>query len=280
MPLERITSRHNPRIQALYKLKTAQGRAEAQRFLIEGLREVAIALAAEVPLQTLWVCTDLMDKSGLEFFQNFQKQLEQKGRSVEVMGVSKEVFLKCCYREKPDGFLASASIEKKPLEGLQDALKDVKNPLILILEGLEKPGNMGAILRSAEALGAHALIFTETVCDLHNPNLIRSSQGLLFVLPIAVASNEATLAFLKKHAITPFSTHAQADKAPWEADLKSACAIVLGNEHTGVSPFWQKNAQPLRIPQSGQADSLNVSTAGGIIIYEALRQRSGNVRAG
>lgn len=261
-----ISSRHNPQVKFFYSLRTPRGRVAAGAFLIEGAREIEVAQKAGLGLTQLWLCPELIAPQ-------HQALAQRLGQHLVTATVTPEVFSKCCYRENPDGFLASAPLLNKPLEALDELVSSTANPLVLVVEALEKPGNLGAILRCAEALGVHALLLTQPRCDLHNPNLIRSSQGLLFELPLALCSNTQALAFLQKHNLSLFSTHAEAPIAPWKQTLTGPCALILGNEHAGVSSFWPPHAQPLRIPQLGQADSLNVSTAAGILLYEAQRQR-------
>jgi len=182
-----------------------------------------------------------------------------------------DVFKKMAYREHPDGLLAVAQV--KPL-----ALSEIKlseNPLVIILESLEKPGNIGAILRSAESAGADAVIITESKTDIYNPNVIRSSLGTIFSNQIALTTNQELTNWLKKNKIKTVAAHPHADIAYTKADLSKNIAIIIGTEDLGLSEYWLTNAdEKIIIPMKGKIDSLNASASLAIILFEAIRQRN------
>jgi TrmH family RNA methyltransferase len=183
---------------------------------------------------------------------------------------SKAVFEKISYREGPDGILAVGPLVGKALADL----KLPKNPLILVAEGLEKPGNLGALLRTADGAGADAVIICDPATDLNNPNVIRASIGTLFYLPVAEAASSEALAFLKAKGIKTLSAVPDAEAVYTDVDLTGPAAIVVGAEDKGLSDVWKNSADlSVNIPMLGKNDSLNVSVAAAILLYEAVRQR-------
>jgi RNA methyltransferase, TrmH family len=184
--------------------------------------------------------------------------------------VQRSVFEKLAYRESTGGVIAVAEQREHSLS----AIKLSTNPLLLILESVEKPGNLGAILRTADAAGVDALVICDPQTDFYNPNVIRSSVGCVFTRQVASASSEETILFLKKHGIKVYSTHLQASVPYHTIDYTVPCAIVMGTEATGLSPFWVDHAdQTIIIPMQGKIDSMNVSTAAAVVVFEAQRQR-------
>jgi len=190
-----------------------------------------------------------------------------KGEQIEV---SRAVFDKIAYREHPDGVLALAEAKTTTLDGLK--LKE--NPLLMILEAVEKPGNLGAILRTADAAGIDAVIVCDPKTDIYNPNVIRASLGAVFTVPAAVTGTAAVIGWLKEKGIRSYAAVVGAKAGLWQADLKGPAALVIGAEHEGLTVAWQAAAdEKLMIPMSGKIDSLNASVSAAIMAYEALRQR-------
>lgn len=253
-----ITSKTNPKIKNIIKLEKASERREQNRILIEGLREIERAVACGFEVDTLFICQDIA-KDGAAI----------TARSVEE--VSLEVFEKIAYREGSDGLLAVA-IPK--YADLQQFKPKRKNPLIIVLETVEKPGNLGAVMRTADAAGVDAVIIADPRTDLYNPNAIRASVGCIFSVPLFACSSEECIKWLKDNKITIYCTYLKASIDYLDADFKKASAIVMGTEATGISQQWVDAAdQNIIIPMNGIADSLNVSVTTAIVTFEAIRQR-------
>ena len=261
---ETITSIQNPRIKNLVRLREHSHRKRQKRFLIEGLREIERALQCGWPLETVYFCDALFKQEG-SF--DLLHAVEEKG--VEIIQLSENAFAKAAYRQGPDGLLAVAiqrdwSLEELPLG---------KAPLVIIVEGIEKPGNLGAIFRTANAAGADAMLITGAVTDPFNPNTIRASQGAFFQLPFCCTDNAGAFVFLEQRKIHPVLTSPSASSILWEADLRQPSAIVLGSEESGLSPEWIDNFPAYRLPMKGVTDSLNVSSMAAVALFEAMRQR-------
>jgi TrmH family RNA methyltransferase len=265
MPVEIITSLQNPRLKRLVKLRDRRQRDEEKAFLVEGYREVRRALEKNVALDELYYCPDWF------LGENEPALLEQAaGAGAKLFELSKEAFAKVAYRERPDGILAVAPQWRRTLESLPLPA----TPFLLVVEAIEKPGNLGTILRSADSAGCDAVIVCDPVTDLFNPNVVRASTGVLFSVPCVVEESGAVLAWLRKSGIRSVATTPAAAKLYTETDLKGPLAVVMGSEQYGLSEFWLKNAdQSVRIPMAGQADSLNVAMAALITLFEAVRQR-------
>jgi TrmH family RNA methyltransferase len=266
MAVERISSLQNPRVKQLVKLRDRRPRDEAGVFLVEGYREVRRALEKQVAVSEVYFSPEW-------FLGENEPALlaEAEAAGAQLFELSKEAFAKVAYRERPDGLLAVAPQWKRTLEEL--ALK--AEPLLLVVEAIEKPGNLGTILRSADAAGCDAVIVCDPVTDIFNPNVVRASTGVLFSVPLVVGESARVLAWLREKKIYTVATTPAAEKIYSAADLRGPLAIVMGSEQYGLSEFWLKNADLLvRIPMAGQADSLNVAMATIITLFEAVRQRS------
>jgi TrmH family RNA methyltransferase len=254
--MEPITSLQNERVKRIIKLqRKASARRTEGLTVIEGAREVSRAVENGWQPVELWCCPELgADKpAGEDYFQ-----------------CSREVFEKMSYREGPDGILAVGPLVGKTLAELELP----ENPLILVAEGLEKPGNLGALLRTADGAGAAAVIVCDSATDLNNPNVIRASIGTLFYLPVAEATSEETVAFLKGKGIKILSAVPDAEAVYTDVDLTVPVAIVVGAEDKGLSGVWKSGADlNVKIPMLGKNDSLNVSVSAAILLYEAVRQR-------
>ena len=188
---------------------------------------------------------------------------------------SRPVFAKIAYRDRPDGLLAIAPQKRASFLDLEKSLNSPRAPLFVIAEAIEKPGNLGTILRSSDAVGADGLIVCDRCTDLFNPNVVRASVGTLFTLPVLEESSDATLAWLKKHKVTILAATPHACATFTQVDLSGPVAIAVGTEQLGLSQKWMEQATlQVRIPMHGVADSLNVAMATTLMLYEALRQRS------
>jgi TrmH family RNA methyltransferase len=262
---EKISSLQNPRIKQLVKLRDRRPRDEAGVFLVEGYREIRRALEKGVALRELYFSPDWF------LGENEGTLIAQAGSAgAHLFELTKDAFAKVAYRERPDGLLAVAPQWKRALEDLQLP----ENPFLLIVEAIEKPGNLGTILRSADAAGCHAVIVCDPVTDIFNPNVVRASTGVLFSVPLVVAESAGVHTWLKAHGIHTVATTPAAEKIYSDIDLRGSLAIVMGSEQYGLSEFWLKHSDlTVRIPMAGQADSLNVAMATIITLFEAVRQR-------
>jgi TrmH family RNA methyltransferase len=259
----KITSVANPRIKQIIHLQKANERKAQQLFIVEGQREIFLALQAGYKIKTLFYCDEIKPDWDEKY------PLDLRTIDAEVITISKEVFEKMAYRENVSGLVAVA--ETKYLTPVQLKLPD--NPLVVVLEKIEKPGNIGAILRTADAANVDAVIICDAATDLFNPNTIRSSVGCVFTNQILVCTNEEAKKILDEKKIKIFTTYLEATNFYHETDFTNSAAIVMGSEADGVSDFWLKEATAIKIPMNGKIDSINVSTAAAIIIFEAKRQR-------
>ena len=266
MGAERITSLQNPRLKQLVKLRDRGARDAAGQFLIEGYREVKRALAAGVKPGELYCGPDW-------FLGENEAALiaEAQEAGAVVFELSKDAFAKVSYRDRPDGLLAVAPQWRRTLEDLPRG----NPPLLLVVEAIEKPGNLGMLLRSADAAGVDAVIVCDPVTDIFNPNVVRSSTGVLFSMPVVVAAGAEVQAWLRARGVRTVATTPAATTPYTETDLRGPLALVMGSEQYGLSESWLKGCDQLvRIPMAGQADSLNVAMAAIITLFEAVRQRS------
>ncbi len=262
-----ITSTQNVNIKNTIALREARRRKETGLTIIDGTREISRAFKAGLKLAQAFVCPKLFtDRGEAELLAQLTKA------KIEIIEVNEAVFGKLGFGERQEGLLAVAAIPKRTLNELSLS----KKPLVVIVEAVEKPGNLGAIMRTVDAVGADALIVCDQKTDIYNPNVIRASTGVVFNLPVVAASAQETLDFLRARKIKVCATLVEAKQDYTQADLSGAVAIVLGTEDQGLSDFWAKTADiKVNIPMRGVADSLNVSASAAIILYESLRQRSG-----
>ena len=257
-----ITSTHNPKIKSLLSLEKPRERKKLCLFTVEGKREIQLALEAGYKIGNLFYCEDIITKKEIE-----QLRLDDR----LLIPVSLEVFEKIAVRESTGGLLAVAEQKTHHL----DHIRLSKNPLVLVLESVEKPGNLGAILRTADAAAVDAVIICDPLVDFYNPNVIRSSVGCVFTTQLASCTSEKAIAWLKKNNISIYCTYLKAAKPYHEVDYQKPSAIVMGTEATGLSELWVKNATAnIIIPMGGKIDSLNVSNATAIMAFEARRQRN------
>ena len=255
----KIDSLQNEKIKNIVKLRQSGSERKKQGlFIIEGRREISLAQAVGVEMVNLFYCAD--------YARPKPDTADEK-----IIKVSKKVFSKISLRENPDGFLAVAKIRERQLENI----KLSNRPLVIILEAVEKPGNLGAILRTADAAGADAVIINDVKIDIYNPNVIRSSQGTAFTMPTVLSSVVETVEYCKNKGIKILATTPDANKEYTKVDFTGGCAIVMGGEEKGLSQEWLKAAdEKIRISMRGKIDSLNVSVSAAVILFEAVKQRS------
>jgi TrmH family RNA methyltransferase len=265
MPHEEIISLQNPRVKRAAKLRDARQRQKQGRFLIDGARELLRAIGAGVELDEVFTCASLCRS---EECRAVQERLE--GSTAQIVQVSAAVMEKLAFGGRAEGVLGVATARQRSWEELTLPAE----PLIAVLEGVEKPGNVGAVLRSADGAGIAALIIADGGTDLYNPNAIRASLGTIFTLPVYTASTKETSQWLSRHGMRIFAARVDADRLYTEVDYRGAAAIVLGSEAAGLSEAWSgPGVTPIKLPMSGVADSLNVSAAAAVLFYEARRQR-------
>ncbi len=262
-----LTSPNNPLIKQAIQLKNkARERKKQGLFIAEGLREVRLALLNGFEATCFFYDPAQTSK---DILSNVLENAVISPK--EIITINEKVLEKIAYRSSVPNVVGI--FKNKPV-GEERLAVGSRQPLILVLEGIEKPGNLGAILRTADAAGVNVVIACEPQFDLFNPNAIRASLGAIFTLPIYEMSSEEAAAFLKKQNIPIYSTYLEAAKPLYECNLKKAVAIVLGAEATGITPFWVEQAdERVVIPMSGQVDSMNVSASAAIVLFEAVRQR-------
>ena len=262
--MKEITSTQNTYIKQLVQLKDkSRERKKTGTFLIEGEREITLALKGGYELETVLFYPGLFSKEKLENLIPHQ---------FETIEISKDVYQKLAYRETTEGILAVATSKENDLTDLRF---DKENPLVLVAEAPEKPGNIGAILRTADAANVDAVIIANPKTDLYNPNIIRSSVGCIFTNTIATGTTTEIVSFLKASNFNIYCAALQASVNYHTQDFTKPTAIILGTEATGLSNEWLENStQNIIIPMQGEIDSMNVSVAAGILIFEAKRQRN------
>jgi TrmH family RNA methyltransferase len=258
--LKTITSAQNPFIKSLVQLQDkAKTRKQTGTFLMEGKREIELAVKGGYQLETILFLPDLISEKEVKKF-NVSDCIE----------ISKEVYQKLAYRDTTEGILAVAKSKSHYLSDLQLS----ENPLILVAEGIEKPGNIGALLRTADAANIDAVIIANPKSDVYNPNVVRSSVGCLFTNQIAIGTTEEVINYLKKNNIAIYSATLQNSNAYHLENYTTPTALVVGTEATGLTEPWRtESTQNIIIPMQGEIDSMNVSVAAAILLFEAKRQR-------
>lgn len=265
-----ITSLQNPRVKSALGLFERRDRDQTGLFLIEGFRELSRALQGGVAIKEVFFCEDLFlgENEG-----SLLEEIQKKG--AQLYSCSEPVLRKISYRDRPDGLIAVASQMDASFEFLKKELKGVENPFLLVAEAIEKPGNLGTILRSSDAVGVDAAIVCDRCTDIFNPNVVRASVGTLFTQPVAEVSHEDLISWLKENKIQIVAATPHAEREFTKTDLTGPIAIVVGTEQLGLSKKWMDAADiQVKIPMMGCADSLNVATATTLMLYEVLRQRS------
>jgi len=265
--MRQITSAANPRLKSAVRLRGRRDRDREGLTLIDGVRETLRAMQGGAVIREAFVapdhCTDQECLALLELLRE---------KSVQAWEVGREAFEKLAYGDRVDGVVAVAETPRRRLEDLILP----PEPLIAVVEGVEKPGNLGAILRTADGAGVNAVIVAEPATDLFNPNIIRASLGAVFAVPVSVASSGEVLAWLSDRGIAIIAARVDGSVDYTDADYSGAVAIALGSEARGLSDAWGELARAsVRVPMRGVADSLNVSATAAVLFYEALRQRRG-----
>lgn len=260
-----ITSVHNPRIRQAVQLRRHKHREKAGRIIIDGLREVRRAVAAAVRIVELFVCQGSPHQPECTALT---EELVRHG--VPVTLVAPHVFAKLAYGQRNDGVVAVAETPPCALGNISLP----QNPVVAVLEAVEKPGNLGAVVRCADAAGLAAVVAADGRCDLWHPNVIRASLGTAFTIPLAAAGAEEVRGWLQQQRLQVFAARPDAELLYTQVDFRSPCAIVLGSEAAGLSSHWSvAGVTPIGLPMLGVADSLNVSAAAAVLFYEAWRQR-------
>ena len=292
MRVESVTSAQNRKIKTLLALQEkARLRKEMGLFVVEGRRELEHCISAGFEVDTLFYCPEIVglavgQSSAIRFgahtcdadptrvkatdcpLPDLSILMEKAGQVIEV---PRELYAKIAYREGTEGMIAEVKVRERSLEGLE--LKE--NPLVVVLEGVEKPGNLGAVLRSADAAGADAVLICDPLTDLYNPNLIRASIGAVFTVPVACCSSEEAIKWLKEKHINIYTAQLQDSSWYYDTDMRGGTAIVIGTEATGLTDAWREAADAhIRIPMLGELDSLNASVSAAILLFEAVRQRN------
>lgn len=255
-----ISSTKNPRIKRLLELQQKSSeRRKAGQFVAEGRREIEHCLEAGYELKELYRLTT--ESTPLA---------TTGGGATEIFSVTPAVYERIAYRGSTEGMVAVVKAKEHRLDDLQLS----EHPLIVVLESVEKPGNLGAVLRSADAAKADAVIVCDPLTDLYNPNLIRSSIGAIFTVPTVACTSEECIAFLKAHSIQILTAQLQDSRLYYDTPMTAGTAIVMGTESTGLTQQWREAADAhIRIPMLGRLDSLNVSVSAAILLFEAVRQR-------
>ncbi len=261
-----LTSPANPKVKHVVKLRTCSVREETGEMIVEGYRECRRALDNGYRPHAVFHCPELYLKNENE--PQLVADAEKAGADVYLC--SKAAFVKMAYKERPDGLLMTGPHVARRLDGLELP----PNALVVVTESIEKPGNLGTILRSADAAKVAAVIVCDRTTDIHNPNVVRASTGTMFSVPIVEATSDEALAWLKERGFKVLAATPHAERLHFEVDLTGNVAIALGAEQYGLTAKWMAGADlRVRIPMLGLADSLNVSAAATILLYEAVRQR-------
>ncbi|MDR1595770.1 MAG: RNA methyltransferase [Puniceicoccales bacterium] len=238
-------------------------------FTVEGTRELSSALHGDVSFEEIFFCEKFFRDDSQRFVLNLVAS-----KNIPICEVNDNIFEKISNRENCDGLIGLANFWETELAGI----KLTNDALILIAEGIEKAGNLGALMRAAESAGARALVLCDPITDIFNPNVVRTSQGAVFSLPIAVTGNRETLSFLKENSVKIFATTPSTEDTYFNENFTGKIAIAVGSERSGLSNFWLGNDDIVKIslPQMGTCDSLNVNDAAVVVMYEVLRQKISN----
>lgn len=291
MRIETITSAQNRKVKELLTLvEKSKARSATGLFVVEGQRELGHCLDAGFIPETLFICGEVMtvqnnavnvgaktghlaeNIEGKDGLDALVAKAEALNPRLGVVQIPAFLYEKVAYRGSTEGIIAEVHSVPRSLEDL----KFGKSPLVMVLESVEKPGNLGAVLRSADAAGADAVIVCDPLTDIWNPNLIRSSVGAVFSVPVAVCTSADAIAFLKERGIRILTAQLQDSEWYYDTDMTGATALVMGTESTGLTQAWRDSADAhIKIPMLGRLDSLNVSVSAAVLLYEAVRQRKG-----
>ena len=272
---EILTSAQNPRIKQLMQLQQKSStRRKLGLFVVEGQREIMHCISSGYKIQTAFYCPTIVNATDTETLHRSNADVDSAqllAAAEDRVEVSPELYDKIAYRGGTEGIIATVCEKSFSLNDL----KLSESPLLIVVEQVEKPGNLGAILRSADAGGADAVIVCDPLTDIHNPNLIRSSIGAIFSVPCVTCTSDDCIRFLKEHKIQILTAQLQDSKLYYDTSMDGPTAIVMGTEATGLTPQWRKAADAhIRIPMLGKLDSLNVSVSAAILLFEAVRQRA------
>ena len=259
-----IASVRNPRVKDVVKLRNRRHRDRERRFVVEGVRELSCATDSGLALATLYYCEELLADDSRSVVDRVA------ATNVECQPTSRAVFERMSYRRTPDGVLGVAPMPDLGLGRLPEA----DDALWLVAAGIEKPGNLGAMLRTADAAGVAGMVVADPATDVFNPNVIRASMGTLFSVPVAMANADDVYDWLEARHIRTIVGRPDAVLDYHQADFRGGVAIAVGSEHAGLDAGWSSRAQEaVRIPMTGRADSLNAATAAAVLLFEACRQR-------
>jgi RNA methyltransferase, TrmH family len=273
-----ITSPQNPRVKNAVRLREARHRREQRLILIDGAREISRAMKSGVRMTEVFVCPSLATTPESQALLNDLRDSATPDLPCDLLEVSPAVFEKLTFGDRAEGVLAVAETPSTALSDISLARGSAAvSPLVVILEGVEKPGNLGAVLRSADAAGVSALIVSDSRIDLYNPNAIRASLGTIFSLPVCEVANQEALSWLRQQPLRIFAARVDGSVPYTDADFRDPTAFVLGAEAAGLTPAWNApDITAIRLPMLGIADSLNVSATAAVLFYETLRQRTGS----
>jgi len=264
--MKEISSIQNATFKSVVKLDKKRNREKSHSFLIEGIREVQLAMQSGVEIRELIFNSKALEEGIPEQFR--------ASEPVTHYHFTDEVFGKIAYRDRVANVVAVATIEPRELSSLTES--DPK--LIVVLEAVEKPGNLGAIFRTCDAAGVDAVLISNQRTDIYHPNVIRASLGSIFSTPFYVCSNKEAEHFLSSNEFSIYTTYLEGSVRHYDVDMSGRTALVLGSEAEGVTEFWVRSAEKcIKIPMNGQVDSMNVSTAAAVVIYEAVRQQNHSV---
>ena len=260
-----ISSLQNPSVKKILKLSKSRERKLQNLFVIEGARELSLALAGDYFIEEVYVCREL-------FAESRYPEVLADVPTERVIDITPQVFEKLSYRSSSDGIIALARPKSHNLSDIQLS----ENPFVIILESVEKPGNLGAILRTADAAAVDAVVVCDPQTDVYNPNVIRSGVGALFTVQTAVCTSEEAMEWLNKNSITSFAAELEAAEFYQDVDFNQPSAIIMGTEAEGLAREWLYfAAHRIKIPMRGKIDSLNVSVSTAVLTFEAMRQREG-----
>lgn len=277
MTVPMISSPSNPRLRSLVALRRRRARETSGQTVVEGYEELRLAVDAGVLPRCVFVCDELFSPAGRAGSQNIGDQFELlewlHDHRVEVVRLARPAYEKVAYREGPDGLLA---VVDSPRGVLEDLHLTGSSHLSLLCQGVEKPGNLGAMMRTADAAGVDAVVAVDPVTDWGNPNVVRASKGTLFAVSVATATTAEAIAWAEANGICLVVTTPETDEVYTDVDLTGRVALVVGSEKHGVDrALWQAASHRVRIPMLGRVNSLNVAASAAVVLYEAVRQRSG-----
>lgn len=291
MRFESVTSAQNAKVKTLLALQEkARLRKEMGLFVVEGRRELEHCVRAGFEIDTLFYCPEIVgmavghssairysaltrnaDPTRVKAAKDPLPDLDILSAAKQVIEVPRELYGKIAYRGGTEGMIAEVKVKERTL----GELRLPENPLVVVLEGVEKPGNLGAVLRSADAAGADAVLICDPLTDLYNPNLIRASIGAVFTVPVACCTSDEAIKWLKDNNINIYTAQLQDSSWYYDTDMRGGTAIVIGTEATGLTAAWREAADAhIRIPMLGELDSLNASVSAAILLFEAVRQRN------